>query len=93
MQIDKLLDAFQFEAPQWLNFAVFQDASYARILLHSSVQCSIMLLCWSPGQTSPVHGHGFREFSWIKMLQGVLVQRLYRVEDGENVEFSRFQSL
>jgi predicted metal-dependent enzyme (double-stranded beta helix superfamily) len=51
-----------------------------------------MLLCWQPGQFSPVHGHGYREYSWIKMLQGTLTQRLYRVEDKEEIEFARFQS-
>jgi cysteine dioxygenase len=91
-QVSKLLDAFQFDLDAWSRFAFFQSVSYTRILLHTDHHFSVMMLCWQPGQGTPVHGHGFREFSWVKVLKGALVQRLYRVEGAESqVEFASFR--
>lgn len=36
----------------------FQEKDYARNLVLKTENVEIILVCWMPGQTSPMHGHG-----------------------------------
>jgi quercetin dioxygenase-like cupin family protein len=49
----------------------FYQQNYARHLVVKSQNVEIILVCWLPGQASPVHGHGPSD-SVIMVLEGEL---------------------
>lgn len=61
----------------------FQDNQYVRQLVFKSSNVEILVVCWRPGQCSPVHGHGPSDGLMI-MLEGELVNTSYHT-NGQKV--------
>jgi predicted metal-dependent enzyme (double-stranded beta helix superfamily) len=57
-------------------FKEFQDSHYTRHLVLQSERLEILVVCWRPGQCSPVHGHGPSDGIMI-MLEGSLVNTTF----------------
>ncbi|MFC5046457.1 cysteine dioxygenase [Aquimarina hainanensis] len=55
----------------WQNKVTFEDASYKRISLIKSHYYDLLLLCWKPGQKSPIHGHP-KQGCLVKIMEGNL---------------------
>jgi cysteine dioxygenase len=53
----------------WLPRARFRDDRYARHLIDRTDLFSAILLCWKPGQGTPVHNHQ-GNLGWIRVLRG-----------------------
>lgn len=47
----------------WREFALFCPHKYARNLLEFNDNFELILLCWLPGQESPIHNHSVRKDS------------------------------
>jgi len=65
----------------------FDEHAYQRVLIASREGWSLLLLCWSRGQATPVHTHGGAAAVWIKVIQGRLSQQLIG-DDGVSFETS-----
>ncbi len=65
---------------EWSRFAHFDENRYSRNLLAAQENFSLILLCWEPGQTTPVHTHapqagaaGPTRSAWSYVLEGDLM--------------------
>jgi quercetin dioxygenase-like cupin family protein len=61
----------------------FQENQYARQLIFKSGNVEILIVCWCPGQASPIHGHGPSDGLMI-ILEGELVNTTYH-PNGQKV--------
>lgn len=61
----------------------FKDNHYARHLVFRSGNVEILVVCWRPGQGSPVHGHGPSDGLMI-ILEGEITNTSY-FPDGRKV--------
>lgn len=61
----------------------FKDASYTRNLIVRSDNVEILLVCWKPGQSSPVHDHGPSDGVMV-ILEGEMTNTSY-TPDGKKV--------
>jgi cysteine dioxygenase len=50
----------------------FNDRTYARNLIYKNDRFEALLLCWQPGQHSPVHRH-VNQLGWATVVSGQLV--------------------
>jgi len=50
----------------------FSEFRYTRNLVYLCDQFSLMILCWGPGQATPIHTHGVQVKSWFKVMHGEL---------------------
>src|SRR5215813_2538909 len=55
----------------------FTDNRYARNLVYKSADFECLVLCWRPGQRSPIHDHA-NSICAVYMLEGVLSADNYR---------------
>jgi cysteine dioxygenase len=69
---------------EWSRFAHFDETRYSRNLLAAQENFSLILLCWEPGQTTPVHTHaplpgstGPTRCAWSYVLEGDLMLIFY----------------
>ena len=75
--------------PEWATLAPylrFSPHSYTRNLLYRDERIEMLLLCWLPGQKTPVHDHGA---SWgvAAAINGDLLETSYRVtREGDPLE-------
>lgn len=66
-------------SPQSLEpYIEFSSERYTRHLVHRDALFEVLVLCWAPGQTSPIHDHA-GQMCWMAVPVGALDVRLYRV--------------
>lgn len=61
-------------------YAFFSKQRYTRNLLFKRPTYEILLLCWTAGQASPIHGHE-GEKCWMRVEQGELLFINYNVKE------------
>ena len=74
-------------APKTLKpYIFFSRQRYTRNLLFKCPSYEILLLCWQPGQVSPIHGHE-GEKCWMRVEQGELHFINYNVKEINGKSF------
>jgi predicted metal-dependent enzyme (double-stranded beta helix superfamily) len=61
----------------------FKDSHYTRHLVFKSSNVEILVVCWRPGQGSPIHGHGPSD-GLMLILEGEIVNTSY-CQDGKKI--------
>lgn len=65
----------------WRKEEKWSNKTYTRTLLDSgNDHYNLMLLCWGPGQKSPIHNHP-NSHCFMKTLKGDVYEELYRKPD------------
>ncbi|MGL5793863.1 MAG: FAD/NAD(P)-binding protein, partial [Waterburya sp.] len=59
----------------------FSPENYQRQILYRDLNCEIILVCWQPGQFSPIHDHG-DSLNVTHVYQGVLTSRTFAQTDS-----------
>lgn len=60
----------------WRRFAHFHPDVYTRNLVARTDHFEMLVLCWSPGQTSPIHDHA-GQHCWMGVLDGIVEEVQY----------------
>ena len=63
---NKLLDLSEIS-----EYLLFKEHKYSRNLVHKDINFAVLLVCWQPGQTAPIHGHE-GEKCWMRIESGSL---------------------
>lgn len=65
------------------HVARFAPEGYQRNLLHEGARWHALILCWSPGQRSPIHDHA-HSVCGVKVIRGVATETLFsRTPSGQ----------
>jgi len=64
-----LLAAYARERADWRAFARFDRGGYARNLVFKDDLYELLVVCWNPGQESPIHDHAGAR-CWMTVLEG-----------------------
>lgn len=98
-QVLEYLQANRVEEASLEPYVRFSERSYTRNLIHKGELFEAVLLCWEPGQHSPVHRH-VDQWGWMAVLKGQLVITTFiklRSEimesDEPDVNWSRLNSI
>ena len=76
-EILELLSEYQSNPKDWLQYHNQQPGTYTRNLVDDgNGKYNLMVLCWAPGCSSPVHDHS-NSHCLVKVLQGTLTETLY----------------
>ncbi|MGL6341811.1 MAG: cysteine dioxygenase, partial [Waterburya sp.] len=59
----------------------FSPEDYQRRIIYRDSNCEIILVCWQPGQFSPIHDHG-DSLNVTHVYQGVLTSRTFAQTDS-----------
>lgn len=74
--LTKILTAYAPVRKDLNPYVIFSDERYRRNLIHRCEVFELLVLCWKPGQISPIHNH---KDSWcgIKVLEGQATEIQY----------------
>jgi len=75
-----LLSKVQLNPKEWEQYTRFETTKYTRNLVGYDESFTLLLLCWSPKQASPIHDHAGSS-CWVKILAGDLREIRYDVTD------------
>lgn len=67
----QLLSAYASAHDDWRRFAHFRPDAYTRNLVARNEWFEMLVLCWSPGQASPIHDHA-GQHCWMGILEGTV---------------------
>jgi cysteine dioxygenase len=76
-----LLSEYCRSARDWCEFQLFSEETYTRNLIHRCGEFELLLLCWNPGQESPIHDHAGQD-CWMAVLEGELEEVHYQALAG-----------
>jgi len=60
------------------RWALFSDAGYQRVCLAEGERFELLLMCWKPGQQSPIHDHA-RSSCGARVVRGTATETRFRV--------------
>src|SRR5262245_47497327 len=75
-RVAKMLETYARSADDWRKFALFEATYYSRNLVRKSEQYELIVLCWNPGQCSPIHDHA-NQRCWMTVLDGSVCETMF----------------
>ncbi len=86
VQLQEQVDQLQLQEQDLQPYITFGDSSYCRQVIYRSSQFELLLLCWLPGQFSPIHDHA-DSLNVTRVWQGILTSREF-VRTAEGLHLS-----
>jgi len=80
-RVAELLGEYARTRADWRPFALFSEHSYTRNLVSLEPRFELMILCWGPGQESPIHNHEGQD-CWMAVLEGEIEEVRYPMPSG-----------
>ncbi len=72
------------------EYAYWSKDHYTRNCVSRSEEYELILLCWEPGQDTPVHCHNNEE-CWVYNLQGSVIEKRFDFRQGSKTEIEETQ--
>lgn len=95
-RVEDFLQKLRLNPREWQQHTVHRRSRYTRSIVgYSPGQYVALLLCWAPGQQSPIHDHSGAH-CFVKMLSGQLVEERFDWEEsggaGQRVTASKLDA-
>jgi cysteine dioxygenase len=65
-------------------YVSFKPGTYARHRVFRSEHAELLVLCWRPGQRTPIHDHN-GSYGAVRVLEGVLWETLFEQGEGQKL--------
>ena len=72
------------------DYAFWNDDCYARNCIERTEVYELILICWKPGDETPVHGHDEQK-CWIYQVDGNMHEERFQEEDGKLVSCNQLE--
>lgn len=76
----QLLSSYAESNDDWRRYALFRNDAYTRNLVARNEWFEMLVLCWSPGQESPIHDHA-GQHCWMAILDGIVEETQFDFPD------------
>ena len=83
-ELQQRLDDDRLTPKSLADYIHFSDEHYARNLLANGPQFYALVLCWKPGQASPIHDHKGASCG-VRVIEGTATETSFRWRDGKLV--------
>ena len=87
-RVARMLESYARSADDWRRYALFEATYYSRNLVRQSEAYELIVLCWNPGQRSPIHDHA-RQRCWMAVLDGAVRETIYQGEPEGSLGLTR----
>ena len=67
------------------NYCSWSDDSYTRNCIVDNEKFEVILLCWEPGQKTPIHDHGGEE-CWVAVIEGEFKETIYQLNNDDELK-------
>lgn len=78
------------DADELRPYIGFKEGTYARHRVCVNEHAELLVLCWRPGQSTPIHDHN-GSFGAVKVLRGVLWETIFEMEDERGLSYRHAQ--
>ena len=85
-ELSGLLEGAEVTADELRPYVSFKEGTYARHRVHAGEHAELLVLCWRPGQRTPIHDHA-GSYGAVRVLRGVMWETLFEMEDGRGLAY------
>ena len=85
-ELNALLGGAEVGADELRPYVGFKEGTYARHRVHLGPYAELLVLCWRPGQRTPIHDHA-GSFGAVKVLRGVMWETLFEMGEAEGLRY------
>ena len=80
--LSALLGGVEVSAEELRPYVSFKEGTYARHRVHLGEYAEVLVLCWRPGQRTPIHDHA-GSYGAVRVLRGVMWETIFEMGGGE----------
>ena len=84
-KVTSYLRSLDLQKEQLEKYCYFNRDFYTRNLVHKEKGFELMVVCWSPGQKAPIHGHE-GEKCWARIQKGSLQVCNYKEMSSDTID-------
>jgi cysteine dioxygenase len=85
-EVNELLGGVSVGEDELRPYVSFKEGTYARHRVHVVADAELLVLCWRPGQRTPIHDHA-GSFGAVKVLRGVMWETLFEMDEAEGLRY------
>ena len=86
-ELNALLAGVEVGADELRPYVSFKEGTYARHRVHLGEHAELLVLCWRPGQRTPIHDHA-GSFGAVKVLRGVMWETLFEMGESAGLRYA-----
>ncbi|MDG1332625.1 MAG: cysteine dioxygenase family protein [Crocinitomicaceae bacterium] len=79
---NEIARSFDIPISEFENFCSWSEDGYTRNCVFENEEFELILLCWEPGQKTPIHDHGGEE-CWVKAVKGEFEEVIYKMDEND----------
>lgn len=81
-ELSALLGGVEVGDEELRPYVSFKEGTYARHRVHLGEHAELLVLCWRPGQRTPIHDHA-GSYGAVRVLRGVMWETLFEMGGDE----------
>jgi cysteine dioxygenase len=85
-ELNSWMAAVEVGADELRPHVSFKEGTYARHRVYLGEHAELLVLCWRPGQRTPIHDHN-GSFGAVRVLSGVMWETLFEMEEGRGLAY------
>jgi cysteine dioxygenase len=85
-EVNALLQGVSVGEDELRPYVGFKEGTYARHRVHLGAHAELLVLCWRPGQRTPIHDHA-GSFGAVRVLRGVMWETLFEMEGAAGLRY------
>ena len=85
-ELSALLEGVEVTADELRPYVSFKEGTYARHRVHLGDHAELLVLCWRPGQRTPIHDHA-GSYGAVRVLRGVMWETIFEMGEGEGLAY------
>ena len=85
-ELGALLGGVEVTAEELRPYVSFKEGTYARHRVHLGEHAELLVLCWRPGQRTPIHDHA-GSYGAVRVLRGVMWETIFEMGEGEGLAY------
>jgi cysteine dioxygenase len=83
-QVDEWMRRVEVSREELRPHVGFKEGTYARHRVFIRDYAEVLVLCWRPGQRTPIHDHA-GSFGAVRVLEGFMWETLFEMDDAEGL--------
>ena len=91
-KVSDFILSYDFSKKTLDKYSHFNEKTFARNMIYKDQDFQILLICWSPGQLAPIHGHE-GEKCWFKIISGTLEICNYKLESRSPLKLKKIEKI
>ena len=85
-QLDTLLEDVQLNAEELRPYRSFKVGNYARHRVFRNLHVELLVLCWRPGQRTPIHDHNGSHGA-VRVCEGVMWETMFELDADRKLRY------